>query len=70
VCNQPVDEPKHTVEPSSTAEHTYIAVNIISSGEHKPRTGGRCVHNYLPEKKRQRKHSRRGINMSLSTVTG
>jgi hypothetical protein len=48
----------------------HIAVNIISSGEDKPRTGGRCLHNYLPEKKKERKQSRRGINISLSTVKG
>jgi len=29
----------------------HIAVNIISSGEDKPRTGGRCLHNYLPQKR-------------------
>jgi len=31
----------------------HIAVNIISGGEDKPRTGGRCLHNYLPEKREE-----------------
>jgi hypothetical protein len=30
----------------------HITVNIVTSGKDKPRTGGRCLHNYFPERER------------------